>query len=445
MTAEGNLGNTEVNNIGNFLGVVDPTAVMDPTAISLAAPGLVDRAMDRFYRLKPIRGAFVAVAGMSLAACGAAAASIDSHSKAHHNTDGTHLTVSTTAALERELTVSLDSSNANCVKIVEAADPHANTDGSIYDGMVTPRIGAEDGLAANSQGGRLWSDAIEDPLPSPENAGLSLTDIEATICRDPLLGDTVANEFATMEIGDVKVVNLNSWLKPYDFDASQPENKIATEASSFFPTVDGTSISETNQSNADYEQLAENLITLLDRFQNTGEATNFTTFNYVLSGGDLVADEMPQVYLNPEQYDAQAIWLTLTKKTGGCYVQIGFNVGDQRPEGTDVCATPPAAPGTPVKPAAPGTPNHYIPPTGRTYPTSPNTAPTAPSTSWIGPKQDAHPPVPGGEATTIPPDQKGGPTPTTETTAPPETTQPTTPASTSTSTSTPAGGCGANC
>lgn len=334
------------------------------------------------------------------------------------------------------LTVNEIPKDINCVDIVQAQHGETvNIRNTVY---VKPSIGALKGVInGNPSGPRLYSDALEAPLTNPNDAHASVSEIYKTICEDPLFGVTVANEFATMKVGDVSVANLNNWLKPYNFDASKPVNKIAQKASEFFPVqkrdAEGNviSISENSQSAENYQILAEKLITLLSRFQIEGRMKQATTFNYVLSGGGLTAGELPEVMLNPSQYNADAIVLTLNRKPEGCYLSIGFNVSDQRPEGFANCFVYNAQ-GQPV-PVTPHVPYNPVNPTT--------------TTTWIGPKDNPHPPVSGGSTTTIPSDKPGGPVPTTSTTTPPAPKETTTtiPAVSTTSTTAPAGGCGANC
>lgn len=187
------------------------------------------------------------------------------------------------------------------------------------------------GTGANQ---RRWSDAISTPLESDQsNNDAMTTEMQAAFCEDPLLGSTFANMIANMKVDGVKVVDLNKWLKPYEGDASV----IADRAASFMPLRQGEKPSKADlekaiTKNKQWQAVAEKLGTLLERFQASGVGSDDTILNYHLNADGLMVAGLPDVSLNPEQYKATAFRLVLTKKTGGCFLEIGFNVGDKRPE-----------------------------------------------------------------------------------------------------------------
>ena len=334
-----------------------------------------------------------------------------------------------TEGLIKELTV--NQPDVNCVSIVQQNIQQGGigkieTIGS--NQVVQPHIGALDSTV--SQGGdRLWSDSMEGPLLHPNNTASSAIQIEATICEDPLFGATFANQLANTTVAGINLASLNSWLMPYKFDSSQPTNNIETKAASFFNNVSSDTITQTVAENKSYSLLAESEVTLLSRFDNVGRGEEQTIYNYHLSVGDLIAGSIPQVSLNPVQYEADADIFQLTEKTGGCLLDIGFNTKDLRPEAFNQCVIV-SGPQT----ITPSTSSNEL-----TIPPS-----SSPSNYYIGPKQNPHPPISGGETTTIAPDKPGPSVPTTSTTVPP-TTETTISANTTTSSSVPPQGCGKNC
>lgn len=252
---------------------------------------------------------------------------------------------------------------------------------------------------------RRWSDALSTPLKSVEaDKQAQLEEIQASICEDPELGATVANLFANMEVGSVKVVDLNPWLKPF---AGSAEN-INDRASEFIPLLDANSPSEKDitaaiTKNSEYEVLAEKLNTMLTRFNNLGKGEGMTVLNYHLTAGGLVVGVLPEVGLNPTQYKAKAIRFLLTQKTGECLIEIGFNVGDKRPVTFENCVET--------------TPTTIKRKTTRTTIARRNTTTTV---RTYGPKQNPRPPVSGGASTTVPAPESGPSYPTTSTTEAPQ-------------------------
>ena len=324
--------------------------------------------------------------------------------------------------------------DVSCVAIVKEFISEGGT-GAIQtvgsQQVVRPHIYALDGTTTSfPPGDRLKSTNMEGPLLYPNSTTNSTLQIEATVCEDPLFGVTLSNMLANTEINGVEIPTADPWLNPYQFSAASPINNIETKAASFFDNASDFSNTASNNlrqtlaQNERYNQLAEKLNTLLNRFSAIGRNTEETTLNYHLSLGGAVTG-IPQVSLNGRQYLADAEMFELTRKTGGCDgPTIGFNVEDMRPEEFSGCVIV-----TGPTPTSSTTPGKSI---------------TPPSTTFIGPKHNAHPPVPGGEPTTIGPDNPGPSVPTTSTTTPP-TTETTIPPNTTTSTTNPSGGCGSNC
>ncbi len=319
-------------------------------------------------------------------------------------------------ALRAALTVKDTDPSVDCVELVNT---HGGETVETEKGTVIVfDVGAKKGVEAWNPELRQWSDAISTPLTAPEadKAGL-LKEIQASICEDPLLGETVANMFANMQVGELKVVDLNKWLQGSAGSADQ----INDRAAAYNPALNASSSDEefeaARDKNFEWQDKAEHLNTLLKRFQNNGvEKGITTTLNYNLAGDGLSIDGLPEVQVNPEQYQADAITLVINRKgLSDCIVKIGFNVGDQRPE-TFECAAPPAP--TPEVPETPDQPDQPHKP-GTTVTTGkPGTTTT---TEWTPPKGPAHPPVPGGPPTTVEAPKPGPDHPTTSTTAAPTT------------------------
>jgi len=222
------------------------------------------------------------------------------------------------------------------------------------EGPIT--IGADALTVANVDGTRLWNDAIEPPMTDPSNESGDLSQVLTKVCDDPLFGVTAANMFANMKVAGANIGDLNPWDKKYQFSAEGAANDIAEDASSFF-SVKNSDGSETTTpaSEAAYELLANDVDSLIQRFDYFGRATHPTTENYQLSGNGGTSDAMPQVRLNPKQYDADAVWFGSDEKTGGCFPEFGFNIGDMRPETSDVCVETPQTPLAPIERPTPTT------------------------------------------------------------------------------------------
>ncbi len=290
-------------------------------------------------------------------------------------------------------------------------------------------IGALVGVDPNNNTLRTWSDSIDTPFTADKaDKAALLTEIQAEICENPLVGTMVANEFANMQVGEVKVVDLNPWLDNY----KGPAEDMNKKAKEFMPTfgkdpleVSDDEAKDAMRKNYAYQELAGNLATMLERFQNNGnQDAGMTIFNYHLSADGLVVDGLSQISLNPDQYpangDVSALVLELTKKPGDCVLRIGFNIKDKRMEGFE-CAVPDTNTGdtTPdVTTTVNTTPGQPTVPSVTTVP-GVNT-----TTTKVGPKGDPHPPVTGGAPTTVEaPVPQSDPVPTVRPTTAPKPTQ----------------------
>ncbi|MEO8785070.1 MAG: hypothetical protein ABI221_01985 [Candidatus Saccharimonadales bacterium] len=338
-------------------------------------------------------GAAATILGVGTAACGSEHSPVSSQ-----NTTTAEATSSTTEAGAENNTALIEAltvktTTVDCTDIVEKYGKDKVVDGR----YVKFDIGALLPVDPTNTSMRKWSDAISTPFTSEQTDKKAMaTELEAAICEDPELGVTVAHMFADLKVGETKIVDVNPWLKPYEND----DSKINDGAAKFVPLMDVATpgkaqVNEAEKQNIAYQKLAAKLVTMLGRFQNTGVQTQETSVNYFLEAGGLVVAQLPEVGKNPEQYDATALTFTATRKTGGCYLEIGFNVGDKRPEVfkncTNLTSTPPGKPPmtvtipgghtgtTSVETTIPGvSPKHdngYVGPgTGRG--TIPNTSPT---------------------------------------------------------------------
>lgn len=262
---------------------------------------------------------------------------------------------------------------------------------------------------------RLWSDALTVPYVQTEPVKM-LEETQAEICFNPHYGATVANFFANMSVGDVKLVEINDWLTPFAGDAGQINAKAAE-----FILLDVTNPTDEQKKHAvkqniAWQQVAGKLGTLLSRFQVDGVRAEQSTLNYHLVAGGASVGGLPEVGLNPNQENLPALVLKLTEK-GACVPikVIGFNVGDKRPEefAPPVCEKP--APPTVQQPAPKPKPPSKAKPVPKTVPPKKGVPTTAPPKKDI-PTTTTKPPV---TTTTRPP---GKQTPTTQ--APPPTTAP---------------------
>lgn len=253
-----------------------------------------------------------------------------------------------------EVMLTVDTSTVDCPELVQSMN---KGDGELHtieteDGQTVVKfeVGA---LLPVGMAGRAWSDALSSPVLSQQPAD-ARKEIQAAICQDPLLGVTVAHLFAHMEVEGVKVVDLNDWLKPFAVDVSE----INDLAAGFIPLLDAQvpsneQLTAAINQNLAYQEVAEKLGTLLDRFSVKGIKAEQSVLNYHLDAGGLVVGKLPEVGLNPNQESLPALVLELNAKPGNCLAQVGFNAGDKRPE---VFGCPPVTPPTTTSPGSSTTP-----------------------------------------------------------------------------------------
>ncbi len=321
-------------------------------------------------------------AGAILTTGGIVACSDNGGESAPAGADGGEASDADWQAIRDALTISSTNPDIDCAVIVEKAGGQVRTTPDNKK-VITPQIGALLPVDPSNPTMRRWGDNLDSPyLADKANKEALLAETQLAICEDPLFGETVANMFANMQVGDVKVVDLNPWLQEA---AGAPED-INDKAAKFVPLLDtgGQSVTEEQvkqsaEVNLQYQQLANLLNTMLTRFQNNGnQDAGWTTFNYHLDADGMDVGGLPEVTLNPEQYiangDASALVLELTKKPGICVLKIGFNITDKRPEGFE-CAVPEEVP-APEQPADTTPPSHDKP--GTTIPRRDTTTSTYP-------------------------------------------------------------------
>jgi hypothetical protein len=339
--------------------------------------------------------------------------------------EGTGVTETTAATIvdeaarleERKRALTIDTVDQNgCVDKVKAANAKATDENDKV--LVVPskdgrksiieikrdNIGALLPVDPANPKMRAFSDAIDTPfLADKSDKEALMAELQLEVCQNPLFGTMVANEFANMQIGDVKVVELNPWLKGYEGDPSTINDK----AKEFMPLMDtdkdpkdisAAEVDVADAQNIKYQELANYLNTMLGRFQNNGnQDAGRTSFNYHLDDFGLQVKGLPEISLNDVQYDANAplsaITLTLTRKDGGCDAEVGFNLWDKRaeafhpnfkceeetpPADTTDTTTPNTNTGGPGTPPATRRPNGPTPstPTATTTPGYPNKDPS---------------------------------------------------------------------
>lgn len=246
--------------------------------------------------------------------------------------------------------------------------------------------------------GRKWPDALEPPFTT-STSETRRAEVYTTDCTDPNYLVTNANFFANMTLGNVKVVDLNPWLKPF---VGKSDTLINTKAASYVPLLNvknpsDAQVADAVTKNKEAQELAAKVNTLYSKFHPIGVHSEKSILNYHLLIGGLVADTLPAIGLNEHQESLPAEQYALTDKgQSTCFAKIGFNVGDRRPEMFS-CATyvpPPGStpkPGTTTHPGTPGTPTTAPPGGCKTgcSPTPPTTAPpttTPPSHKCVPPK-----------------------------------------------------------
>jgi hypothetical protein len=191
---------------------------------------------------------------------------------------------------------------------------------------------------------RLWSDAISTPYVNTDPQKI-LGEAQASICINPVEGSMLGHYLAHKMVGNVSVLSLNPWLKPFAGDVSEV-NKVAA---GYIPLLDVSKptkaqVADSVAQNVAWQQMAEKLDTMLTRFALVGVKADPSVLNYHLVAGGLVVGGLPEVGLNPNQESLPALQLELTEK-GACapLAIIGFNIGDQRLEefAPPTCVAPP--------------------------------------------------------------------------------------------------------
>lgn len=166
--------------------------------------------------------------------------------------------------------------------------------------------------------------------------------VQTAICQDPLDGVAVAYFFANWV---PFALESNPWLKPFVGEAEE----INDWALAFMPlfNVENPSqalLDKAQAMNLKYQKLAEKLATLVGRFSVHGEWEKWLSAMDLhlrpFEGGAMAVGSLPEVEVNPTQENLKALILILDSKTGECWLIIGFNWFDLRPE-LFVCEQPP--------------------------------------------------------------------------------------------------------
>lgn len=277
-----------------------------------------------------------------------------------------------------------------------AAQKQLTVEGSLTTGnglfnctAVTKTVGLSNGAktpvftvgARAPVGQRLWSDATNVPL-KPQ----TLAAEQAVVCHDPAQAGMVMNGLGAQKVGNVNVASLNSWMK------AQGSPRVISQ------WAQGCMSKSDIQVHLQCARTMSLAATLLGRFHADGIQKSPTAWNYHLAGGGLVVGKVPVFELNPKQYTGYFLSLSVTAKTGGCFVHVGFNVGTSAPNGGDQrlagmsCVSP--KPISPSKaPSSPGStpPSTHSTPPGTTRPPG-STPPGTPSSTPPGTLPPSSPP-----------------------------------------------------
>jgi hypothetical protein len=339
-------------------------------------------------------------ANMSLAADSSA------HTKVHHHKHVKVRTVSTTVRALQNLAV--DPS--------QVASDYCNTLEAKYGGKLTLLsndtetpffdVGAEH-LVTNDPTGiqKIATDAVNVPLV-PQTIGAE----QADICRDPAQAAMFMNGAGVQIVDGVTIASQNPWMQ-----AQGPISAISQWAQSCMPRLNVTV-------HLACAKVMAYAATLLGQFYSPGIQQRTSWWNYRLLKAPKVG-QVPTFVLNSvQEVNAQFLVIEITSKTGGCFLQLGFNMGtttitggDQRLAGLK-CPTATALAPPAVKPTSTNsTPQHGTTTTQTTGCTS-SCHPTT-TTTTTGCTSSCHPTT---TTTTTGCTSSCHPTTTTTTTSPPQ-------------------------
>lgn len=213
-------------------------------------------------------------------------------------------------------------------------------------GTVQYHIGALEQDVTHPGGKRLWSDAYSTPVVEPTDPVKQLAEIDVESCVNPHFGVGDLWRFAHLTVGNVKIVDLNPWLKPFAVDASQI-NDLAAQ----YTFLDLTDVqkkdpqvrSQVVDKNIEWQALAARLNTLRGRLAIAGDAEWSSSMNLHLIGGGLSVGTLPEVGIAEQPDVKKALILSVTEKNCGVIALVGYNLGDKRPEDfiVTVNCTPP--------------------------------------------------------------------------------------------------------
>lgn len=182
-----------------------------------------------------------------------------------------------------------------------------------------------------------WSDALSTYLPGNTPAE-KYESLKVAICTEPVVGVALAHLFAHLEVGDTRVLELQTtdWLDKYNVS----DKKINDLVANFFPNFnvkeedrDDVSDQAALDAMTEYQSMADNLLYLLSRYQLVDVRAIDSTHHYHQVAGGLAADGIPEIEVSSDLDSRPALVFFLTEKTACVPISVlAFNVGDKRPE-----------------------------------------------------------------------------------------------------------------
>ncbi|OGY82330.1 MAG: hypothetical protein A3F54_04035 [Candidatus Kerfeldbacteria bacterium RIFCSPHIGHO2_12_FULL_48_17] len=285
----------------------------------------------------------------------------------------------------------------------ESGIAEVHVDDETGEELVVPELGVwkED---------RVWADGISNPYEADKDDPEALrTEQKATLCESASDAGQFAWGLAHTNIDGIPLYKAMPWLEKWNVPEDQLNDLIAELSptrnydADYEPT--DAELEAAWEAYVEHQLLAERLGALLDRgFKMIGVRKGKTILNMHIT---LPSDDIPEIGPNDEQApDAEALMFAFTKKIGGKCTQLtfGFNTGDKRFEVFQECA-----PGTTSKP--PETPPSSVP-NKVLYPTPGGLTPgvTLPPVEGAPVPDNSEHPVGGTQP----------PTPTTQSTLPPQ-------------------------
>ena len=220
-----------------------------------------------------------------------------------------------------------------CPAIVQAAG------GSVVQGYYDLLLKALYQVDANGDPENTleWSDALSTYLPGNTPAE-KYESLKVAICTEPVVGVALAHLFAHLEVGDTRVLELQTtdWLDKYNVSDENINDLVAD----FFPNFNVKEEDRDDESDqaaldamTEYQSMADNLIYLLSRYQLVDVRAIDSTHHYHQVAGGLTADGIPEIEVSSDLDSRPALVFFLTEKTACVPISVlAFNVGDKRPE-----------------------------------------------------------------------------------------------------------------